>query len=875
MSPQQSIAHYKILSKLGEGGMGAVYRATDTRLNRDVAIKVLPDSFANDPERLARFSREAQVLASLNHPNIAAIYGVEQGAIVMELVEGETLKGRLPLETAVDYARQIADALEAAHEKGIIHRDLKPANIKVTPEGRIKVLDFGLAKAMSGEIAATDPANSPTLTMSATVAGVILGTAAYMAPEQAKGRAVDKRSDIWAFGVVLYEMLTGICLFEHETVAETLAGVLRAEIDFGKLPAATPGAVRDLLARSLDRNPRTRLRDIGEARIALSGPLDAPPAAKPRRGPWPWIAAGISTVAAIVFAWLFFRVPAVETRLVRLSLVPPEKTQIRTGVGIALSPDGRRVAFSGLTAGKDQLWVQDLESLEARPLPGTEGAASPFWSPDSRSVAFFAAASIRKVDVASGTAVTVCTAPQSRNGSWGREGVIIYGTAAGGIMRVPASGGTPSPATTLDAAAGETAHRYPWFLPDGRRFLYLARNRDPEKSAIALGDLNSPGVRQLLAADSAPQFVPPKYLFFNRDRTLLVQGFDQAAGRVTGDPVPVADQVDYNSASSRSAFSVSAGGTLIYASTRGGGQQQLTWIDRTGRRVGTIGDPGLVTWPAISPDGRMVAAQRNDPLTGIPDVWLHDLARGSAARLTSHPKVASTFPIWSPDGASVAYYCLSQGLGTVFSRAASGAGDESLLGAPAMGFRPDDWSRDGKYLLLEAPPAAGNGNLWVQPLPATGKPYRLLGSGFHETDARISPDNRWVAYVSDRTGRNEVYVTTFPTAGPQTGISTAGGDYPFWSRDGRELFYMAPSGTLMAVPVKTGARLEAGVPKPLFEIRSSNPGATNNLIDVAKDGRFLVALELEAPTSPPLTVVLNWPELLRKVGSPPAPLSPP
>jgi Tol biopolymer transport system component len=874
MTPQ-SIAHYRFIAKLGQGGMGEVWRATDSKLGRDVAIKILPETFAQDPDRMARFRREAQVLASLNHPNIAMIHGVEERAIVMELVEGPTLadriaQGPIPLDEAQTIAKQMAEALEYAHERGVVHRDLKPANVKITPEGRVKILDFGLAKAASNEAPALDPMSSPTLTMRATQMGVILGTAAYMSPEQAAGKPVDKRADIWSFGVVLWELLSDRGLFDGETATETLADVLRAPIDFDRLPRETPPAIQALLRRCLDRDPKTRLRDIGEARIALEERAAALPArvdvARPAPARFrPWIA-GVSAAAALAFGALYLRRPAEQPRVLKLNLLPPEKSTLAPNAIPAISPDGLRIAFVAMTGSKSQLWVRDLDSLASRALPGTEGASSPFWSPDSRTIGFFAGGQLKKIDAAGGPALTLCESLSGRGGAWNQNGVIVFNPGYGyGLFRVPASGGARSPLTTLDQTAGETSHRYPWFLPDGKHVLYVAGATDRANENIWVADLDSKDRRRVMAASSNVAYAPPGFLLFARERTLMAAPFDRAAAQVTGDAFPVAENIDHSTSSytGQGQFSVSNNGVLVYSTGRSAGAIQLTWFDRSGKSLGTVGPPGEVNWPGLSPDDKTVAVFRDDPQTGISDVWLHDLVRNSSYRLTSHPKGISMFPLWSPDGAYVAYSSTWEGTSKEYRKAASGAGGEELLYAPQPSVRADDWSRDGRYLVGEGGDTSGVGNLWVFPLFGDRKQYRFLHSEFHERHARISPDSRWLAYATDRTGRDEVYVTSFPTAGAQTQVSTEGGTFPFWSRDGKELFYLSPSRQLMAAGVKLGREITAEIPKALFEVHYASSSGNTSRLDVSKDGRFLIPVEHDTSTQS-MVVVVNWTAALKR-----------
>jgi serine/threonine protein kinase/Tol biopolymer transport system component len=869
MSPHQSIAHYRITTKLGAGGMGEVWRATDTKLNRDVAIKLLPETFAADPDRLARFSREAQVLASLNHPNIAAIYGVEDRALILELVEGETLQLPISLTGALDHARQIAEALEYAHEKGVIHRDLKPANIKITPEGKVKVLDFGLAKALSPESpAAGDAASSPTLTMRATQMGTIMGTAAYMSPEQAAGKPVDRRADIWSFGVVLWEMLNGHRLFEAETVSHTLADVLRAEIDFSKLPAETPLAVRELLRRCLDRNVKDRLRDIGEARIILQNTQPAEPAAAPAVAPsrngrlWPAIAS-LLLLATVALGYLAYRHVNEEPRLLRLSVLPPEYS----GADMpAISPDGRRIVFIATQEGQSGLWVRELESLSARYLEGTGRASLPFWSPDSRAIAFFQSGKLKKIDAAGGPALTLCDAPLGRGGSWGKEGVIVFVPGIGtGIFRVPAVGGPATPVTSVDRASGENAHRMPLFLPDGRHFLYTARNNDAEKHTIYLADLNSKDRRRVLTAASNAQYSPPGFLLFMRGQTLMAQAFPASTAQVEGEPVPLASQVRFDSLNLAGRFSVSQSGVLLYLSGPvgygGAVEAQLTWFDRSGTVTGRIGQPAIVQSPSISPDGRTVAFARTDQ-TGHADIWLYDMARGTESRFTFE-STSSQMPVWSPDGSHIAYTSIRPGVPlVVVKKPVGGTGETETV--ESLNAQATDWSRDGRYIMAQVVAPKTNVDIWVLPQFGDRKPFPYIHTDFAERMARLSPNGRWLAYQSDETTRDEIYVQTFPTPGGKWQVSTNGGTQPVWSRDGKQLFFLDLERKMTAVEIGSGERFQAGVPKTLFPTRFVGSGLAS-WFDVSKDGRFLIPNQVgEAAAGVPINVVINWTAGLKK-----------
>ncbi len=835
--------------------MGAVYRATDTKLNRDVAIKVLPPAFAENTARMARFEREAQVLASLNHPNIAAIYGIEAGAIVMELVDGTDLKGPVPVDTAIAYARQIAAGLEAAHEKGIIHRDLKPANIKVTAGGTVKLLDFGLAKATEPGATGSSPTMLPTISLALTQDSMIIGTAAYMSPEQARGKPVDKRTDIWAFGVVLYEMLTGRQLFGGgETVTDTLASVVKDVPDLTRVPAETPPHIRRLLDRCLSKDANTRLRDIGEARIALESPLppEPPVDALQRRDILPWIAAAVFAISTLALAVLWLRRPTDDVRMLKFAVLPPEKGHFVANSYPAVSPDGRHLAFAASSEGKTQLWIRDLHTSVARPLPGTDRAFEPFWSPDNRSVAFFADHKLKKVDLGGGPAVTVCDAVNSRGGSWSPNDVIVFNPGLNTpLFRVPAAGGTATPLTTLDEAAGEIGHRSPWFLPDGRHFLFTARNGNPDMTAIYVGDLESKERRRLFAAASNPVYTAPGFLLFMRAKSLMAQGFDASGLRVTGEPFPVAEQVDYVEAYVQGQFAASQNGVLAYYSGGASDDLQLTWFDRAGKPLGTVGLPGFMR-PAISADGGTVVTERANALTGSIDLWLDDLAHGTDSRFTFDHSM-NTNPVWSPDGTLILFSSNRSGKSGLYQKAVAGAGREELLYEAADEATPTDWSRDGRFAIFDTRSSKTKYDLWVLPLTGDRKAFPFLQTEFSESSGKLSPDGRWLAYVSDETGGLEVYVQSFPGKEGKWQISAKGGTRPVWSRDGKELFYNAPENKLMAVDVKSGARFEHGAAHALFEFRGSNS------FDVTRDGkRFLLASSLEQEANPELTVVINW-----------------
>jgi eukaryotic-like serine/threonine-protein kinase len=867
------LGQYEILALIGAGGMGEVYRARDTRLKRDVALKVLPETFANDPDRMARFQREAEVLASLNHPNIAQIYGVEERALAMELVEGETLTGPLPVETALSYAKQIAEALEYAHERGVIHRDLKPANVKTTPEGVVKILDFGLAKAIEGPgSAADDPSMSPTLTLGATRAGVILGTAAYMSPEQAHGRTADRRADIFSFGSVLYEMLTGARAFTGESVGDTLASVLKLEPDWKKLPAETPAPIRKLMRRCLTKDRKQRLQAIGEARIVLDNWAFEEPEisveGRPRHLAWVWPSiAAVCLLAAAALAFVHFRekLPAAP-EAVRFSISPPEKSPF--GLGLSISPDGRRVVFVSSGEGGDRLWVRDLGSLESRPLLGTNGAlGSPFWSFDSRWVVFSAGGKLRKIEASGGPPQTICEVQGAVwGGFWTRDNKIVFGSS-GGVMQVAAGGGTASLVTVIDRKRQEQYHGMPWPLPDGRSFIYLRNTPGVDTGGVFLGSLDAKPEQQELkrllpdltpAAYSSPSAPGGTgYLLFRREGALLAQPFDSERLELYGDAVVVVDQVG------GPLFSLSATGVLVYP-TGGGADRRLTWHDPQGKATGTAWIPGQYSELNLSRDGKQVAVVNSRNGT---DTWIFEFAREAETRLTNGP-AANVHPVWSPDGSRMVYTSALGGSGfQMILKPASGAGKEEVLLESKTSVYAMDWSRDGRFLLYQEIAPKTKGDFGLLEMDGDRKPKPYLHSDFNENTGQFSPDGRYVAYISDQSGNFEVYVSSFPDPNTvRVPISHGGGYQPRWRWDGKELLYLAGDGKLMSVDVTLTPAFKASAPKALFQPPIFG-GAANNgnreYWDIAPDGRFLI-LTNSGDASAPLTVVLNWQAALKK-----------
>ena len=852
---------------------------------------MLPEAFAHDADRLARFTREAKTLAALNHPHIAGIYGLEESggitALVMELVEGEDLsqrisRGAIPLDEALPVAKQIAEALEAAHEQGLIHRDLKPANIKVRADGTVKVLDFGLAKALDAQASsgAAEAMNSPTITSPAmTQAGMILGTAAYMAPEQAKGKTVGKRADIWAFGAVLFEMLTGQRAFPGEDLTDTLAAVVKLEPKWDAVSADVPARVRQVLRVCLQKDPRQRAQAIGDVRLALDGafetaaPQTAATTASASRERRPLIAA----LAVAVLGLIALAVPAVRYLRQTPPPAPPEtRTEVVTPAtdrptSFALSPDGRQIVFVAADDGPSRLWLRPLETTTAQPLAGTEGATYPFWSPDSRAVAFFANGQLKRIDLNGGTPQTLAPASGNpRGGSWNADGVILFApSTAGPLVRVPATGGAPVAVTTLDQ---QRRHRFPSFLPDGRHFLFYALGT-PDTAGTYLGTLDAPDTHRLTAADAAgvywasPSVPEDGWLLSVRAGTLVAQRLDLDQAALTGDPVTLADAVAVDPSASAAAVSVSASGLVAYRSSAGS-RRQLTWVDRSGLALGPLGAPGendLFT-PSVSPDGQRVAVTRR--VQGNTDLWLLDGARTSRFTFDAAP---DRFPLWSPDGTRIAFDSNRMGPRDLYMKAADGAGVEEVLVASPQSKVASDWSADGRFLVYSSVDPQTNVDLWVLPLEGDRTPWVFLKTPFEERQGTFSPDGRWVAYSSNESGRDEIHIRPFagPAAsgasasqvGGQWQVSTAGGTYPRWRADGRELYYLAPTGAMMAAPVTvTGATLAPGAPVALFPTRVVGGGTDTSLgrnYDVTRDGRFLINTELDQ-TAAPITLILNW-----------------
>jgi eukaryotic-like serine/threonine-protein kinase len=885
-TPHSRVGPYEIVSRLGAGGMGEVFRARDTRLNRDVALKVLPESFAADADRIARFTREAQALAALNHPHIAQIHGFEESdgvrALVMELVEGEDLaeriaRGPIPVDEALAIARQIADALAAAHEQGIIHRDLKPANIKLRADGSVKVLDFGLAKAATTSRAAGDGSiDAPTLTSPAmTMQGVILGTAAYMAPEQARGKAIDKRADIWAFGCVVYEMLTGAQAFRGETVTDVLASVVQREPDWSKLPGDLPPGVRTAIEHCLMKDRAQRIADISTARFLLtnSDRIAAPSAvAGERRLPARLgigLAAAAGALLAVVATMLVVQSPDRSPAIgaiarVTIPLPPGDVIVSAQLLPLAISPDGAHLVYQGLHDGKRQLHHRALASTDATPIPGTDGGLMPFFSPDGHWIGFFDGEHLKKVPLGGGTLEVICPAPSARGASWGADGFIYFAPAGvGTIWKVSASGGDPVEVTKLDASAGEISHRWPQVVPEHDALLYTARTGPgPDEASIAWQSLKTGERRTLVRGGENGRYVQPGYVVYSRSDDLLAIPFNpSAAGMPTATPLRLPERPLVSSGEA-TPYAASATGTLAYLS---GGPAQHA------RRLVTVAPTGSVqplNLPerhyqqiSISPDGRHAIVQI---LEGTVGLWSYDFSRGTLAPLVTGAG-SSQVPVWTPDGRRVIYRGTRRGTRNLWWKAADGSGDEERLSAKdGVVQTPTSVSPDGEWLLFEEVGDGRASDILAMRLAGDRTPQPLVATSANERNARISPDGKWLLFVSEGSGRPEIFAQPFPGPGPRTPVSSNGGIEPLWSRDGRQVFYIEGN-RLMAVSVSTTPSFSPGIPRPLLDgpYPRSTTGTTG--YDVLPDGRF-VRVQSIAP-EPPLdriSLVLNWHEQLRQ-----------
>ena len=900
LKPGTGLGPYEVISAIGAGGMGEVYKALDTRLRREVALKVLPETFAQDPDRLARFTREAQVLASLNHPHIAQIYGLEEApaseagrpavhALAMELVAGKTLDqilGTAPLHSldvdrGIAIARQIAEALAAAHDKGIVHRDLKPSNLIVDDAGIVKVLDFGLAKA--DDAAAVD-SDARTLTHSPTVLGhtergVVLGTAAYMSPEQARGLPVDKRADVWAFGCVLYEMLAGCRAFGGETVSDTLAAIMRDRPDESRLSPATPPMVRWLIARCLEKDVKQRLQDLGDARLLLdeatlavgaATPMtrSASPSRRSSRAGW-WVAAisAIGLVATGVVALSHWREKSPPERSAQFSILPPEGMELGRAVQLAASPDGRYLVFSMSSGGVASLWLRPIQSLTLRPLTGTDGATLPFWSPDSRSVGFFSSGKLRTIRIEGGPPSEVCAVGNGRGATWNKDNVIVFSPAADApLLRVDAAGGTPTPVTALDPPR-ENSHRMPSFLPDGRHFLFLAGGQAPSGGIawhVKVGSLDSKNTSRVVesALGGSPVF-SAGHLLFGRNRTLMALRFDPDTQQPSAAPFAASEQPVVSSSSSSAAFAASPDGLLAFVAASDP-VLRLAWLDRSGKTIRTVGDSGAYAGMVLSPDeSRAAVILETGPLRNR-EIWTVDLMSGARTKLTVDPGGEAS-PVWSPSGDVLYFSSARNGASNLFRKASDNSGTERLLQPSDRSQYPSDVTPDGQTLIFTQATASGT-DVWALPLAGDMKPRPILQGPSAKSGGALSPDGRWLAYQSNETGRDEVYVLPFPRGGKAEPISKNGGIEPVWRGDGRELFFIASTATansLMAAAIDDGGRL-VGAPRTLFPLAPRLVAGYSHSYAASRDGtRFLTTIAEGPPVRDPLTVITNWLAVVR------------
>ncbi|HEX4945179.1 MAG TPA: protein kinase [Blastocatellia bacterium] len=910
IAPGLKLGSYQILSLLGKGGMGEVWRAQDTRLDRAVAIKVLPATLADDADRLSRFALEAKATGGLNHPNILTVHdiGTHENApyIVAELLDGAELRaqlqnGGLPVRKAIDYAQQIAAGLTAAHEKNIVHRDLKPENLFVTNDGRVKILDFGLAKltgmrnadfGMRNEDAETLVQGDPNNPQSAirnpqlTAPGTVMGTIAYMSPEQVRGQDLDQRSDIFSFGLILYEMLAGRRAFQKPSTAETMAAIANEEPpDLSELnPKVTP-QLEKIVRHCLEKKPGMRFqsaRDLGFALEALTTPNSSganrteaastlATATTTKRSGWRdyrlWMAAagGMTLLAALALGVAYVRRPALEAEPMRLFINPPEKAT--TFDWPVIAPDGRTLAFLASVEGKRQLWVRPLNDTKAKSLGEVDhpsAGAPPFWSPDSRFIAFVNEGKLNKLALAGGAVEPLCEVSDFRGGTWNQEGVILFGESRNEIRRVSVNGGAVTTILKRDPAQGQQRLQSPVFLPDGRHFVYYSYHTDPAKTGAWLGSLEGGEPGFLLVCESPTIGVTALaqeqgHLVFVRQGAVLAAPYDFRRNQVVGEPVRIAASVSLNG-NLVAKFSLAQHGTLVLLDATS--NKQFTWFDRTGKPLGTVGQPGRWLANSLSPDAQRLVSERVEETSPNADLRLLDLARGTDTRFTFDP-LHDQFGIWSPDGSRLVWASNRDGVANLYQKAASGAGQDELLLRSDYAKRAVDWSADGRFILY----VENSNDLWVLPLAGGRKPWPWLNTPFAEYAGKFAPDGKWIAYMSNESGRNEIYVQSFvpdaPASGSKWQLSTQGGIFPAWRRDGRELYFVSPDNTLMAVDVTLGATVKAGTPRALFSLRDQRVTLYASLTVTGDGQRFLFPVD-EATALPPFTVVLNWMTELKK-----------
>src|SRR5262245_17298650 len=892
----QRISHYEILSRLGAGGMGEVYLAEDTKLGRKVALKLLPAEFTRDDGPVRRFTQEARAASALNHPNILTIFEIGEANdaryIATEFIDGQTLRellkgGRLSPGAALDIGAQIAAALAAAHGAGIVHRDIKPENVMLRRDGIVKVLDFGLAKLTEHRPAAVT-SEALTIAKAHTDPGTVLGTAGYMSPEQARGHEADARADIFSFGVILYEMLSGQRPFSGESAVDVMSAILIEEPpEFGETNTKVSPQLEKIVRRCLEKQPERRFQsasDLGFALEVLSAPSGSRPGAvafpvapegieKPhglRRESLAWAVAAVLSLLTLGLTWAYFtRHPATDARVFRTSILPPEKSSFEQ---VAVSPDGRHLAFTAATGAKVQLWARSLDSTEARALVGTQGAIFPFWSPDSHFIGFFADGRLKKIEVTGGLVQTLCEAPTiPSGGAWSRAGVILFARAGSGLWRISATGGEVTQVTIPDGSRQEIDHQLPTFLPDGRHFLYNIESGQKETRGIYLGSLEGNLKRRLLDGvtvikDMATVPVGDSsgagWLLFGRDDALLAQPFDTSRLEFTGEPFPLSDKVgSYLVRVNYFTFSVSDNGVLVFDPSLKRRRRQYLWVDRRGRPIDSLDVVVGNFNHMLSPDDKRFIADRLDPQATLQDLWQYDASGSNPLRFTFDP--ANDFsPVWAPDGSHIVWGSSRDGaVGNLYQKAASGAGEDTLLLKSDYHKHPTDWSRDGRFIIYRQIDPKTKLDVWGLPAPGSGeaKPLPLVRTEANEFGGTLSPDGRWLSYVSDVSGRFEVYVQSFPEGGGKRQVSTDGGSGPRWRRDGRELYYYAGDGKLMAAQVRSGASLELGAVVSLFEFRAGTIWDFFTPYAVTADGqRFLINAVVDTEQNAPLTAVVNW-----------------
>ena len=885
---ETQLGNYQILGQLGAGGMGVVYRAKDLRLDREVAVKILPAEVAQDANRLRRFELEARATGSLNHPNILTIYdiGSQNGTtyLVAELLEGEELRaqlnrGALPLKRAMDYAQQIAAGLTAAHTKGIVHRDLKPENLFVTNDGRVKILDFGLAKVEPPRNAA---AGSDVATLKQiTTPGTVMGTVAYMSPEQVRGEAVDARSDIFSFGQVLYEMLAGKCAFDGPSIPELMSAILKDEPpELSATNPQIPPPLEKIVQRCLEKKAERRFQSASDLGFALSTlpttssanrteavqPLDTSITTK--RSGWreriAWLIAGAAILTALALGVAYVRRPAMQTVTMRLSVNPPEGAKVFTSPTI--SPDGRTLAFIAEVDGKTQLWVRALNTTASRSLVEIRDSLPyPVWSPDSQFIAYLEQGKLKKIALSGGSPEALCDGVPGQGTAWSREGIILVGLGNAGIGQVSANGGPLKAATRVDR--GDRAHFAPTFLPDGRHFLYWASNSDQSKRGIYLTSLDGVEPKWLLSVDGRnvgvaqnPTDQSKGYLTFVRQGALLAQAYDFRRNELMGEPVRIAEQVTSTSTSWAS-YSLAANGVLVLLEREAG--NHLTWFARTGKKLGTVGAIGVYSAPRLSPNGQQLVVTRRNPQVQRDDIHLFDL-EGSANTPFTFDPANDFYPIWSPDGNQIVWASWRDEQFPILQKNVNGTGQDEVLLGSSFQKRPSDWSTDGRFILYAEPTPQSSlaWDIWVLPMEGERKPWRWLSTPASERNATFSPDGKWIAYQSNESGRNEIYLQAFipgaPASGGKRQLSTDGGSYPQWRRDGRELYYTAADGKLMVMEITPGTELKTGSPKELFAPSGYRVNADRGYT-VTRDGqRFLFVTSAEDAYLTPFTVVTNW-----------------